>query len=241
MVQVKLKNGTTMKGEFIGTYMEHIHLLTGENIIYFRCNDIQTVTKSGYINTFEYDCNKNTVSADILFPPKINPMTGDWETVIPDIFNPKKRKLLTKEEEELTKQKKGNSKNKKARKNLKENLNFSTEEVVIDQLGKAKNSFGKMIGLKAKPNTTFSLYESDKEEPSQKKTKEKLTMYSSENIAVNFSEDEIRRFIKKEVRKELRKVLPYEIKKQKEQRQNKFFQNILLGCGAWFLFMIMLS
>ena len=33
----------------------------------------------------------------------------------------------------------------------------------------------------------------------------------------------------------------YEIEKHKEQRQNKLFQNILLGCGAWFLFMIMLS
>ena len=34
IVQVKLKNGTTVKGEFIGTYMEHVHLLRGENIDY---------------------------------------------------------------------------------------------------------------------------------------------------------------------------------------------------------------
>ena len=38
-----------------------------------------------------------------------------------------------------------------------------------------------------------------------------------------------------------RKVLPYEIKKHKETKQNKLFQNVLLGCGAWFIFMIILS
>ena len=86
-----------------------------------------------------------------------------------------------------------------------------------------------------------ALYENAKEEPKKKKIKEKLTTYSYEDGTVGFSEDEIRRFIKKEVRKELRKALPYEIKKHKEQRQNKLFQNILFGCGAWFLFMIMLS
>ncbi len=241
MVQVKLKNGTTVNGEFIGTYMEHVHLLTSENIIYFRCNDIQTVTKSGYINIFEYDCNENTVSADILFPPQLNPMTGDWETVIPDIFNPKKRKVLSKEEERLSRQKKSTSKNKKGQKNLAQNLNFSTEEVAINQLEKAENGLGKMINPKPKPNTAVSLYKIDKEELSRTKNKEKLTMYSSRNDAITFSEDEIRRFIKKEVRKELQKTLPYEIKKHKEQRQNKIFQNILLGCGVWFVFMIMLS
>ena len=113
IVQVKLKNGTIVDGEFIGTYMEHVHLLTGENINYFKCDDIQSVTKSGYINLLEYDCSKNTVSADILFPPQLNPMTGEWETIIPDVFNPKKRKVLAKEEEKLAIQKKRASKNKK--------------------------------------------------------------------------------------------------------------------------------
>jgi hypothetical protein len=97
IVQVKLKNGTMIDGEFIGTYMEHIHLLTDEKINYFKCDDIQSVTKSGYINLFEYDCSKNTVSADILFPPQLNPMTGKWETIIPDVFNPEKRNFLAKE------------------------------------------------------------------------------------------------------------------------------------------------
>ena len=111
MVQVKLKNGTTINGEFIGTYMEHVHLLTGENINSLKCEDIQSVTKS-HIYSFDYDCNKNTVSADILFPPQLNPMTGEWETIIPDVFNPKKRKVLAKEEEKLAIQKKRTSKNK---------------------------------------------------------------------------------------------------------------------------------
>ena len=86
IVQVELKNGTTVDGEFIGTYMEHVHLLNGESINYFKCDDIQSITKSGYINLLEYDCSKNTVSADILFPPQLNPMTGEWETIIPRCF-----------------------------------------------------------------------------------------------------------------------------------------------------------
>ena len=54
IVQVELKNGTTVDGEFIGTYMEHVHLLNGESINYFKCDDIQSITKSGYINLLEY-------------------------------------------------------------------------------------------------------------------------------------------------------------------------------------------
>ena len=112
IVQVELKNGTTVDGEFIGTYMEHVHLLNGESINYFKCDDIQSITKSGYINLLEYDCSKNTVSADILFPPQLNPMTGEWETIIPDVFNPKKREVLAKEEK-LAIPKKHASKDKK--------------------------------------------------------------------------------------------------------------------------------
>ena len=224
IVQVKLKNGTIVDGEFIGTYMEHVHLLTGENINYFKCDDIQSVTKSGYINLLEYDCSKNTVSADILFPPQLNPMTGEWETIIPDVFNPKKRKVLAKEEETLTK-----------------NNEWETLTISKEQLEKTKNTFQEIINPKIKSTISGAFYEDAKEEPKKKKVKEKLTTYYYKDGAVSFSEDEIRKFIKKEVRKELRKTLPYEIKKHKEQRQNKLFQNILLGCGAWFLFMIMLS
>ena len=77
MVQVKLKNGSNVKGEFIGTYMDHVHLLVGESIVYYKCEDINYITKS-HILAFDYDCSKNTVTPEILFPPKINPMTGEW-------------------------------------------------------------------------------------------------------------------------------------------------------------------
>ena len=243
IVQVKLKNGTTVDGEFIGTYMEHVHLLTGENIDYFKCDDIQSVTKLGYINLFKYDCSKNTVSSDILFPPQLNPMTGQWETIIPDVFNPKKRKVLAKEEEKLVIQKKPASKNKKQKEEetLTKSNEWETLAISKEQLEKTKNAFREIINPKTKSTISGAFYEDTKEEPKKKKIKEKLIPYYYEDGAVSFSEDEIRRFIKKEVRKELRRALPYEIKKHKEERQNKLFQNILLGCGAWFLFMIMLS
>ena len=243
IVKVKLKNGTTVDGEFIGTYMEHVHLLTGENINYFKCDDIQSVTKSGYINLLKYDCSKNTVSVDILFPPQLNPMTGEWEIIIPAVFNPTKRKVLTKEEEKLAIQKKRASKNKKQQEEeaLTENDERETLTISKEQLEKTKNTFKEIINPKIESTISSAFYEDAEEKPKKKKVKEKLTTYYYEDGAVGFSEDEIRRFIKKEVRKELRKTLPYEIKKHKEQRQNKLFQNILLGCGAWFLFMIMLS
>ena len=263
-IQIKLKNGKTVAGEFIGTYMEYIHILKGENINYFRCDDIQSVIKS-HIYNFDYDCSKNTVTADILFPPQINPMTGEWETIIPDIFNPKKRNLLAKEKEEkLARIEIHASEDKKPQEDSTEQNSFDTEKVLKEQLEKTKNKFQKVIDTKLKPAISSALYEDTKEEPYQDKTqtkekdfssssttngvsisrkgiKEELTTYYYEDGAVALSEDEIRKFIKKEVRKEVRKTLPYEIRKHKEQKQNKLFQNILLGCGVWFLFMVMLS
>jgi len=287
LVQVKLKNGNTVGGEFIGTYMEYLHLLIGETISYFKCDDIQSVTKS-HIYSFDYDCSKNTVTADILFPPQLNPMTGEWETILPDVFDPEKINLFDEEEEELSRLKKRTSKDKKSQEKSTEKPSFSNEKVLKEQLEKTKNNFQKVINTSVKPiiskeqleNTknafqetiypkiksamSGSFYEDAKEEPLQNKTqpnekvfslsstingvsipqkgiKEELTTYSYEDGTVNLSEDEIRRFIKNEVRKELRKTLPYEMRKHKEKNQNKLFQNILLGCGAWFLFMIMLS
>ena len=214
IIQVKLKNGKTIDGEFIGTYMEHIHLLIGENINYFKCDDIQSVTESGYINVFEYDCNKNTVTADILFPPQLNPMTGEWEAIIPDLFDPKKRKLLAKKEiEKLTAAERPSSEYKAGQKNPTEKPNFEIKNILEKQIEKTK----------ANQDPVF------------------LPAATSDTSTSNLSEDELRRFIKSEVRKEIRKTLPYEIRRHKEQNQNKLLQNVLLGCGAWFLFMIMLS
>ena len=32
------------QGEFIGTYMNHVHVLVGEKIIYYACDDIISIT-----------------------------------------------------------------------------------------------------------------------------------------------------------------------------------------------------
>ena len=75
------------QGEFIGTYMNHVHILMGDKIYYYACDDIIAITYSrggGYA----YDCSKNTVTADILFPPELDPMTGEWTQMLPDVFNP---------------------------------------------------------------------------------------------------------------------------------------------------------
>ena len=80
------------QGEFIGTYMNHVHILMGDKIIYYACDDIVSITSSSegfsYGNEFDYDCSKNTVTADILFPPVFDPMTGEMTQVLPDVFNP---------------------------------------------------------------------------------------------------------------------------------------------------------
>ena len=44
--------------------------------------------KTNIEEAFVFDCSENSVSSDILFPPEINPMTGEWTQNIPDIFNP---------------------------------------------------------------------------------------------------------------------------------------------------------
>ena len=48
LVQVKLKTGNTVSGDFIGTYMEHIHLLIDDNINYFKCDIIIVLVRSQY-------------------------------------------------------------------------------------------------------------------------------------------------------------------------------------------------
>ena len=86
---VVVRHGDQQKaqGEFIGTYMNHVHILMGDKIYYYACDDIIAITYSrggGYA----YDCSKNTVTADILFPPELDPMTGEWTQMLPDVFNP---------------------------------------------------------------------------------------------------------------------------------------------------------
>ena len=132
MIQIKLKNGSTVDGEFVGTYMEHIHLLIGENINYFKCDDIQSATKQGSFNVFEYDCSKNTVTADILFPPKLNPMTGEWETNLPEVFSQVKQKKQ-KEKPQQPKPTNFNKKKKPEKKtNTMQNQSFNSSSDKIE-------------------------------------------------------------------------------------------------------------
>ena len=89
-VILQFKNGQAKQGEFVGTYMNHVHLLIGEDLRYFSCEDINKLLKvkpNLGVESFNYNCNENTVTADILFPPFLNPMTGEYETSIPDVFN----------------------------------------------------------------------------------------------------------------------------------------------------------
>ena len=91
-VQVRHGDQQVAQGEFIGTYMNYVHLLAGEKIIYYACDDIisiTSITSTKLIGkVFEYDCSKNTVTADILFPPAFDPMTGEMTQMLPDVFNP---------------------------------------------------------------------------------------------------------------------------------------------------------
>ena len=92
IVLVRYGDQQVAQGEFIGTYMNHVHLLVGEKIIYYACDDITSITYSSEgLSTgrgFNYDCSINTVTADILFPPELDPMTGEMAQMLPDVFNP---------------------------------------------------------------------------------------------------------------------------------------------------------
>ena len=98
MVKVKLKSGHVERGEWIGTYSGHVHLLIEDNVYYYACNEILSVmvdVKANIEEAFVFDCSENSVSSDILFPPEIDPMTGEWTQNIPDIFNPNVPKQIT--------------------------------------------------------------------------------------------------------------------------------------------------
>ena len=66
--------------------MEHIHILKDEKLYHYPCDKILFIASPK--RNFNYDCSKNTVTADILFPPELDPMTGKWVQTIPDSFNP---------------------------------------------------------------------------------------------------------------------------------------------------------
>ena len=97
MVKVELKSGYMGRGEWIGTFSGHIHLLIEDKVYYYACDEILSIMaddKTNIQEAFVYDCSENSVSSDILFPPEIDPMTGQWTQNIPDIFNPDIPKLV---------------------------------------------------------------------------------------------------------------------------------------------------
>ena len=59
----------------------------GDKIYYYACDDIVSIISSTG-KEIDYDCSENTVTADILFPPVFDPMTGEMTQVLPDVFNP---------------------------------------------------------------------------------------------------------------------------------------------------------
>ena len=106
MVKVTLRSGHTGQGEWIGTYSGHIHLLIENNLYHYDCNEILSVMiddKANIEEAFVFDCSENSVSSDILFPPEIDPMTGEWTQNIPDIFNPDIPKLVKEVKTEVVK------------------------------------------------------------------------------------------------------------------------------------------
>ena len=63
--------------------------LIEHNVYHYDCNEILSVMiddKANIEEAFVFDCIENSVSSDILFPPEINPMTGEWTQNIPDVF-----------------------------------------------------------------------------------------------------------------------------------------------------------
>ena len=210
IIKLTLDGGRVVQGEFIGTYMGYVHLLSGDNLRHFDCDDIQTAKKFGSITMFEYDCSKNTVTKDILFPPQLNPMTGEWEVLVPDFLKQDEVRESTKNKENL------DSDSIAKQRTLKKTIASKT---LLNQNIERKNN-----DIKVRSENSYLYAEKD-----------------VDDLINKITEKELRKIIKKEVRKELRKVLPYEIEKHKETKQSKLFQNILLGCGAWFILMFMLS
>ena len=88
-VQVTKANNDKLSGEFLGTYMDHIHLLVNSKLVYVHCQDLRSVKKDR--TDFSYDCSKNTIAPNILFPPGVDPMTGKIVQTIPNVF--RKRSL----------------------------------------------------------------------------------------------------------------------------------------------------
>lgn len=121
-------------GEFLGTYMNHVHILINNEIEYFSCKDIGALrnTSNNENKMFSFNCGENTISEEILFPPELDPMTGEWIENIPDIFNLAliQNKKLEKKREEIAE---------KTKPHIEINENFNSQTQVAAPFSKSPN------------------------------------------------------------------------------------------------------
>ena len=78
-VILQFKNGQAKKGDFVGTYMNHVHLLIGEDLLYFSCEGINKVlkvkpTRDGFFETY-MNFNYKSLSVQINFSIKLEKHT----------------------------------------------------------------------------------------------------------------------------------------------------------------------
>ena len=59
-----------VRGEFLGTYMNHIHVLVNDKVEYFSCESIKEVKSISGLR-LSYNCDENTLSEEILFPDSV--------------------------------------------------------------------------------------------------------------------------------------------------------------------------
>ena len=121
-------------GEFLGTYMNHVHILINNKIEYFSCKDIGALrnTSNNENKMFSINCGENTISEEILFPPELDPMTGEWIENIPDIFNLAliQNKKLEKKREEIAE---------KTKPHIEINEIFNSQTQVVAPFSKSPN------------------------------------------------------------------------------------------------------
>ena len=94
------------------------------------------------------------------------------ETIIPDVFNPKKRGS-SQRRRKTSYTKKHASKDKKQQQEgtLTKNNEWETLAISKEQLEKTKNTFREIINPKIESTISSAFYEDDKEEPKRRKLK----------------------------------------------------------------------
>lgn len=195
-VEIKKKNGLLARGEFIGTYKGHVHILQDNSIEHFNCDEIESIFVVNTKDLLIYDCNKNSVSEEILFPPELDPMTGEWITVVPDVFNEKQL-------EEQKEKKKSTLKGLETRTGKQQDLLERSEKVFKESMVLSNEGLDdlmfeankKVKNVQKKVNNSFALLDphdlnDDKNEPEK---------------PAYLTKSEIQTLIKEELQKHLQK------------------------------------